>query len=133
MPAAWSDARRSRSCSGRRELARLGTVVRYRADVFELQQFDNGTRLLTAAQAEAQSTCVVGMYAVGSPDESDETGAISHFAEHLFFKGTERRPTARHIATEIDGIGAEFNAFTGKEYTGYYVKCAREHGPGAIG
>ncbi|MDX6538945.1 MAG: hypothetical protein QOI71_555, partial [Gaiellales bacterium] len=51
---------------------------------------------------------------------------------HLFFKGTERRPTARHIATEIDGIGAEFNAFTGKEYTGYYVKCAKEHVPVAI-
>ena len=42
----------------------------------------------------------------------------------MFFKGTERRPTARDIATEIDGIGGEFNAFTGKEYTGYYVKCA---------
>ena len=72
------------------------------------------------------------MYAVGSRYENDETGGISHFAEHLFFKGTERRPTARVIATEIDGIGAEFNAFTGKEYTGYYVKCAKEHVPVAI-
>ena len=44
----------------------------------------------------------------------------------MFFKGTERRPTARAIAGEIDGIGGEFNAFTGKEYTGYYVKCAAE-------
>ena len=72
------------------------------------------------------------MYAVGSRYEDAATGGISHFAEHLFFKGTERRPTARHIATEIDGIGAEFNAFTGKEYTGYYVKCAKEHVPIAI-
>jgi predicted Zn-dependent peptidase len=106
--------------------------VHYRADVFELQTFANGTRLLTAAQAEAQSTCVMVMYAVGSRYEDAATGGISHFAEHLFFKGTERRPTARHIATEIDGIGAEFNAFTGKEYTGYYVKCAKEHVPVAI-
>ena len=45
----------------------------------------------------------------------------------MFFKGTERRPTARDIAGEIDSIGGEFNAFTGKEYTGYYVKCAAEH------
>ena len=45
----------------------------------------------------------------------------------MFFKGTERRPTAREIAGEIDAIGGEFNAFTGKEYTGYYVKCAAEH------
>src|SRR4051794_24584127 len=72
------------------------------------------------------------MYAVGSRYEDDATGGISHFAEHLFFKGTARRPTARVIATEIDGIGAEFNAFTGKEYTGYYVKCAKEHVPVAI-
>jgi predicted Zn-dependent peptidase len=45
----------------------------------------------------------------------------------MFFKGTEKRPTAREIAGEIDSIGGEFNAFTGKEYTGYYVKCAAEH------
>ena len=106
--------------------------MHYRADVFELQRFSNGTRLLTAPQSEAQSTCVMVMYAVGSRYEDDETGGISHFAEHLFFKGTQRRPTARDIATEIDGIGAEFNAFTGKEYTGYYVKCAKEHVPIAI-
>jgi predicted Zn-dependent peptidase len=106
--------------------------VHYRAGVFELQHLPNGTRLLTAAQAEAQSTCVMVMYAVGSRYENADTGGISHFAEHLFFKGTERRPTARHIATEIDGIGAEFNAFTGKEYTGYYVKCAKEHVPVAV-
>ena len=106
--------------------------MHYRAGVFEIQPFANGTRLLTAPQADAQSTCVMVMYAVGSRYEDDETGGISHFAEHLFFKGTERRPTARVIATEIDGIGAEFNAFTGKEYTGYYVKCAKEHVPVAI-
>jgi predicted Zn-dependent peptidase len=106
--------------------------VHYGAGVFELQSFENGTRLLTAPQAEAQSTCVMVMYAVGSRYEDEETSGISHFAEHLFFKGTERRPTARAIASEIDGIGAEFNAFTGKEYTGYYVKCAREHVPIAI-
>src|SRR5258707_14948274 len=45
----------------------------------------------------------------------------------MFFKGTERRPSARDIAGEIDAIGGEFNAFTGKEYTAYYVKCAAEH------
>src|SRR5206468_9805325 len=46
---------------------------------------------------------------------------------HMFFKGTERRPTARDIAGEVDAIGGEFNAFTSKEYTAYYVKCAAEH------
>ena len=66
------------------------------------------------------------MLAAGSRYETAETNGIAHFAEHMFFKGTERRPTARDIAGEIDGIGGEFNAFTGKEYTGYYVKCAAE-------
>ena len=44
----------------------------------------------------------------------------------MFFKGTQRRPTARTISTEIDAIGGEFNAFTGKELTGYYVRCGSE-------
>src|SRR5207249_3135171 len=59
--------------------------------------------------------------------ETPDTSGIAHFAEHMFFKGTESRPTARDIGSEIDGIGGEFNAFTGKEYTGYYVRCAGEH------
>ena len=58
--------------------------------------------------------------------ETAESNGIAHFAEHMFFKGTERRPTARDISTEIDSIGGEFNAFTGKEITGYYVRCAGE-------
>ena len=67
------------------------------------------------------------MLAAGSRYETPETSGIAHFAEHMFFKGTESRPTARDIGNEIDGIGGEFNAFTGKEYTGYYVRCAGEH------
>ena len=67
------------------------------------------------------------MLAAGSRYETPDTNGIAHFSEHMFFKGTERRPTARDIAGEIDAIGGEFNAFTGKEYTGYYVKCAAEH------
>ena len=63
------------------------------------------------------------MLAAGSRYETAESKGIAHFAEHMFFKGTERRPTARTISTEIDAIGGEFNAFTGKELTGYYVRC----------
>src|SRR5690242_21488182 len=66
------------------------------------------------------------MLAAGSRYETGETNGIAHFSEHMFFKGTERRPTARDISMEIDAIGGEFNAFTGKEYTGYSVKCAAE-------
>ena len=76
---------------------------------------------------QAQSVSCFVMLAAGSRYETADTNGIAHFAEHMFFKGTERRPTARDIAGEVDSIGGEFNAFTSKEYTGYYVKCAAEH------
>jgi predicted Zn-dependent peptidase len=91
---------------------------------FERTTLSNGVRLLTAPMPQAQSVSCFVMFAAGSRYETADISGIAHFAEHMFFKGTERRPTARDIATEIDGIGGEFNAFTGKEYTGYYVKCA---------
>jgi len=94
----------------------------YRRDVL-----DNELRVLTTDLPHAQSVTVMVMLAAGSRYETAETNGIAHFAEHMFFKGTEARPSAREIAGEIDAIGGEFNAFTGKEYTGYYVKCAAEH------
>jgi predicted Zn-dependent peptidase len=94
--------------------------------VFERFSLGNGLRVLTAPMPHAQSVSCFVMLAAGSRYETAETNGIAHFAEHMFFKGTERRPTARHIAGEIDAIGGEFNAFTGKEYTGYYVRCAAE-------
>jgi predicted Zn-dependent peptidase len=75
----------------------------------------------------AKSVAVMVMIAAGSRYETRDTNGIAHFAEHMFFKGTERRPTAKDISAEVDGIGGEFNAFTSKEYTGYYIKCAAEH------
>jgi predicted Zn-dependent peptidase len=95
--------------------------------VFQRQTLSNGIRVLTAPMEQAQSVSCLLMYAAGSRYETAETSGIAHFAEHMFFKGTEHRPTARQISGEIDGIGGEFNAFTGKEYTGYYVRCAAEH------
>jgi len=95
--------------------------------VFERQTLSNGLRLLTAPIDHAQSVSCFIMLAAGSRYETEDTSGIAHFSEHMFFKGTENRPTARDIGSEIDGIGGEFNAFTGKEYTGYYVRCAGEH------
>ena len=95
--------------------------------MFQRDTLDNGLRVLTADLPHAQSVAVMVMLAAGSRYETAETGGIAHFAEHMFFKGTERRPSARQIAGEIDAIGGEFNAFTGKENTTYYVKCAADH------
>ena len=97
------------------------------ASVFEKTVLPNGVRVLTASMPQAKSVACFVMLAAGSRYETRETNGIAHFAEHMFFKGTEKRPDARVIAGEIDSIGGEFNAFTGKEYTGYYVKCAAEH------
>jgi predicted Zn-dependent peptidase len=88
---------------------------------------DNGLRVLTATIPGAQSVTCMIMLAAGSRYETPDTNGIAHFSEHMFFKGTKRRPSARDIAGEVDAIGGEFNAFTGKEYTAYYIKCAAEH------
>ena len=93
---------------------------------FERHTLGNGLRVVLAPMPQATSVTCMIMLAAGSRYETRETNGIAHFAEHMFFKGTKRRPTARDIGTEVDGIGGEFNAFTGKEYTGYYVKCAAE-------
>jgi predicted Zn-dependent peptidase len=94
--------------------------------VFERTTLPNGLRVLTAPMAHAQSVTCFLMLAAGSRYETRETNGIAHFAEHMLFKGTARRPSARDISGEIDAIGGEFNAFTSKEYTGYYVRCSAE-------
>ena len=107
-----------------------GTSAVYTIDgvpVFEKTALGNGIRVVTAPMPQVGSVACFVMLAAGSRYETPESKVIAHFSEHMFFKGTERRPTARDIGTEVDGIGGEFNAFTGKEYTGYYVRCAGEH------
>jgi predicted Zn-dependent peptidase len=95
--------------------------------VFRRDTLDNGLRVLRADMPQVQSVTCMIMLAAGSRYETPDTNGIAHFAEHMFFKGTERRPTAREIGIEVDGLGGEFNAFTSKEYTGYYVKCAADY------
>ena len=75
-------------------------------------------------QPQSPSVAVVVMVGVGSRYEDDSQAGISHFLEHMVFKGTTRRPNTVDIASAVDGVGGEFNAFTGKEYTGFYIKTA---------
>ena len=95
--------------------------------MFTKTELPNGLRVITHPMTGAKSVAVMVMLAAGSRYETKQTSGIAHFTEHMFFKGTEKRPTAKDISSEVDGIGGEFNAFTGKEYTGYYIKCAAEH------
>ena len=92
--------------------------------VFERRSLGNGLRVLTATLDHAQSVACFVMLAAGSRYERAENRGIAHFAEHMFFKGTERRPTSRDLTSLVAGIGGEFNAVTAKEYTGYYVRCS---------
>jgi len=92
--------------------------------VYQRETLSNGLRVLTAPLDHAQSVACYIMLSAGSRFEDASNRGIAHFAEHMFFKGTERRPTARDLSMEVDKIGGEFNAFTSKEYTGYYIRCA---------
>ncbi len=84
----------------------------------------NGLNVVIVPIMEVESVTTMVMVGAGSRYETHENSGISHFLEHMAFKGTKKRPTAREISTLVDGAGAESNAFTGKEYTGYYIKSA---------
>jgi predicted Zn-dependent peptidase len=86
---------------------------------------DNGTRVITISMPSLESATVLVMVGAGSRYETKKTNGISHFLEHMAFKGTSKRPSALEISSIIDGMGGEFNAFTSKEYTGYYIKSSK--------
>ena len=84
----------------------------------------NGLRMIAIPQKTAQAVTVLVLVKTGSKYESKEKNGISHFLEHLFFKGTKTRPSPIEVAETLDQVGGIFNAFTSEEYTGYYAKVA---------
>lgn len=82
---------------------------------------NNATVILVPLQ-DTKSVTTLIMYPVGSRYEQEKLSGVSHFIEHLMFKGTKKRKNTLALTREIDRLGAEYNAFTGKEYTGYYIK-----------
>ena len=88
---------------------------------------DNGLRVITSTMSHSRSVCVAALVGTGSCYESKEQAGISHFAEHLFFKGTQRRPTSREITQDIEGVGGIINGGTDKEVTVYWCKVASPH------
>lgn len=95
--------------------------------MYEMTTLDNGLRVLTVTLPHVQSVSLGFLLAVGSRYESAEISGISHFAEHMLFKGTERWPTPRDIAEAIEGRGGIVNASTGLESTLYWAKVAASH------
>jgi len=86
------------------------------------KKLKNGMRIITVPMKENPTTTVLVLVETGSEYENRNNSGISHFLEHMCFKGTAKRPSAFDITKELDGIGAQYNAFTGQEYTGYYAK-----------
>lgn len=87
----------------------------------------NGLRVITIPMPSVESATVMVMVGAGSRYETTQNNGISHFLEHMAFKGTKKRPSALAISTLIDGIGGSWNAFTDREVTGFFIKSASEH------
>jgi predicted Zn-dependent peptidase len=96
-----------------------------------MTQLPSGLRVVTERVPTALSVAAGVWVGVGARDEPDELSGVSHFLEHLLFKGTEER-SARSIASAVDRVGGDMNAFTAKEYTAYYCRVPAEQLPLAI-
>ena len=88
---------------------------------------DNGLRIILVPQAQSLATTVLILVEAGSKYETREINGLSHFLEHMCFKGTKKRPTSIDITSELDNLGAAYNAFTDMEFTGYFAKGRPEH------
>jgi predicted Zn-dependent peptidase len=88
----------------------------------KISKLKNGINLIKVPLKGSKALTVMAMFPVGSRYEDKKISGASHFVEHMMFKGTKKRPTHLEISRELDALGAEYNAFTSKDYTGYYVK-----------
>ena len=94
---------------------------------FKKTRLKNGLRLTFVPMPGTKTVTLLVMVGVGSKYETKDISGLSHFLEHMFFKGTKKRPSTLAISTALDEIGGEYNAFTSKEYTGFYVKAVSKH------
>ena len=91
------------------------------------EKWKNGLRTIYIPVKNTKTITIMVLVGTGSRHETKDINGISHFLEHMFFKGTTKRPDKTAIAQELDAIGAAYNAFTNKEYTGYWVKTDTKH------
>ncbi|HCC59603.1 MAG: hypothetical protein A2402_03375 [Candidatus Staskawiczbacteria bacterium RIFOXYC1_FULL_37_43] len=90
-------------------------------------ELKNKLRVITAPIKNANSITFLVLVGTGSKYESKDVNGISHFLEHMFFKGTQKRPSTLKIAETLDMVGGEYNAFTSKEVTGFWAKVDKSH------
>lgn len=91
---------------------------------YEKSVLVNGMRAIAVPMKNTEAVTLLVLVGTGSRYETKDISGISHFLEHLFFKGTKGRPSPGQIAKVLDKIGASYNAFTSKEFTGFWVKTA---------
>lgn len=96
----------------------------YNMNKYKKVILSNKAPIITIPVPEAKTATALLIFKTGSRYENKKNNGISHFLEHLFFKGTLKHPTTLALASELDSLGCEFNAFTSKEYTGYWIKTA---------
>ncbi len=99
---------------------------------YEKITLKNGLRVILAPMKETQTMTVLMMIGTGSRYETRKQNGLSHFLEHMFFKGTKKRPTSLSISEELDAVGGDYNAYTAKDRTGYYAKVDAKHGDIAL-
>lgn len=95
--------------------------------MFKKTTFRNGFRVITVPLKNTKTVTVLVLVGTGSKYETKEINGISHFLEHMFFKGTKKRPSTLKIAETLDRVGGMYNAFTSKELTGYWAKIDSQH------
>ena len=94
---------------------------------FSKKVFKNGLRVITVPMRDNPTITVLVLVEAGSKYEEKKVNGISHFLEHMCFKGTTKRSKAIDISKELDALGSQYNAFTAQEYTGYYAKSDAKH------
>src|SRR3989338_7305596 len=94
---------------------------------FHKKTLKNGLRIITVPMKDNPTVTVLVLVETGSKYETKELSGISHFLEHMCFKGTTVRPRGIDISKELDAMGSAYNAFTAQEYTGYYAKSDAKH------
>ena len=95
--------------------------------MFEIKKLSNQAQLILAPRKETNTVTLLVLFKVGSRFEDKNNNGVSHFIEHLYFKGTKKRPNTNIISQDLDRVGAQYNAFTGKDYTGYFIKVAKNN------
>lgn len=90
--------------------------------MYKLSKLTNGITLITVPVQGTIATTALALFPIGSRFETPELSGAAHFLEHMLFKGTAKRPIAQDISKALDAVGADYNAYTYKDYTGYYIK-----------